>query len=132
MAVSNAVTFTAIVAARTVSMPALTMLAPKAKTALAVRFTENDRYSLHSNLSFYLPCHLCHLKRIKNVHARESPGNANYVAYVANHLFLLDIFCQVIYSKTPLSCRDEKAATRESHACCAVDFRGGHASLELA
>jgi hypothetical protein len=38
---------------------------------------------------------VCHLERIKNVHARESPGNANHVAYVANQLILLNVFCQV-------------------------------------
>jgi integrase len=50
MAVRNAVTFTAVIATSTVRVPALAMLAPKAKAALAVRLTENDRYSLHSNL----------------------------------------------------------------------------------
>jgi hypothetical protein len=91
----NAMTFAAVIAAGAVGMPALAMLAPKAKAASAVRLTENDWYLLHSNLSFYLPCHLCHLKRIKNVHARESPGNANHVAYVATALILLNVFCQL-------------------------------------
>ena len=52
MAVRNAMTFTAVIAASTVRMPALAVLTPKAKARLAVRLTEDDRDLFHSNLSF--------------------------------------------------------------------------------